>query len=637
MNILNANSLSKSYGEKTLFSDISFSINEGEKIGIIGINGTGKSTLLKILANVDNPDSGNIVLKSNTTIEFLSQNPDFDPDATVIEQIFKSEAPAIKLIKDYESTTDLLIENPDDKNLQTKITDLTDKINATNGWELENLVKTILTKLGITNFNSKMKFLSGGQQKRVALAETLITPCDILILDEPTNHMDNDTIDWLESHLKSRKGALVMVTHDRYFLDRVANKTFELENGSLYSYPGNYSYFLEKRMERRSMENSLERKRKNLYKRELEWIRAGCPARSTKQKSRIQRFETLENKIENSSTSAYELDISLAQSRLGKKTIELNKISKSFGTNNVINDFSYTFLRDDRVGIIGKNGAGKSTLLNIITNRLPLDKGTIDIGETVKIGYFSQNSDNMDDSLKAIEYIKESAEFVRTSDGSKISASQMMERFLFNSEMQWSYIKTLSGGEKRRLFLLKILMEEPNVLILDEPTNDLDIDSLSVLETYIEDFNGIVISVSHDRYFLDRICDRIFSYEENGIILEHTGNYSDYKKFKETYLEDLSMSSKNKSPASGDTRRPRENRLKFTFKEKQEFESIEFEIEELEMKLENIIKDMETYPNDFEKLNILLKEKNLIEENLLCKMERLEYLEDLNDKILNQK
>ena len=635
MNILNARSLSKSYGEKILFSDISFSVNEGEKIGIIGINGTGKSSLLKILAGVDAPDAGNVVSKSDTKIEFLSQNPEFDPEATVIEQIFKSDSPAIKLIKEYETSTELLIKSPDDQKLQKLVNSLTDKINAINGWELESQVKTILTKLGIHDFDFKMKVLSGGQQKRVSLAATLITPCDILILDEPTNHMDNDTIDWLENHLKGRKGALVMVTHDRYFLDRVANKTLELENSCVYSYPGNYSYFLEKRMERRSMENSLERKRKNLYRKELEWIRAGCPARSTKQKSRIQRFESLEDDISNASTTSYELDISLSQSRLGKKTIELIKISKSFGEKKIINDFSYTFLRDDRVGIIGNNGTGKSTLLNIISGIITCDSGSIDIGNTVKIGYFSQNSDDMDTSLKAIEYIKESAEFVRTSDGSKISASQMMERFLFNSTMQWSYIKTLSGGERRRLFLLKILMNEPNVLILDEPTNDLDIDSLNVLEAYIEDFSGIVISVSHDRYFLDRTCERIFSYEGNGKILEHTGNYSDYKKFKEISLNE-SQISKEKNQPSKDNRKPRQDRLKFTFKEKEEYQSIESEIENIEERLADIIKKMDAFSHDFEKLNSLLKEKELVEEELLYKMERFEYLDDLNNKILRQ-
>lgn len=633
MNIMMIENLTKSYGEKTLFKDISFSINDGDKIGIIGINGVGKSTLLKIIYGIDTADSGSVNMPSKTRIEFLSQNPNFDPKATVLEQIFKGDSPIMKLIQRYELALEKLENNPENKEFQEKILSLNNEMTAQDAWETENRAKTILTKLGIKHFDSKMDTLSGGQQKRVALAAALIAPCELLILDEPTNHMDNNTIDWIEEYLTSRKGALLMITHDRYFLDRVVNKTLELEKGNLYTYPGNYSYFIEKRLERREIANSIEKKRKNLYKKELEWIRSGCQARTTKSKSRIQRFEIIKNSKVDLTQEV--LDISLGQSRLGKKIVSIKNLSKSFDNKKIIDNFSYTVLKNDRIGIIGDNGIGKSTLLNIIKGVLNPDSGSIDIGSTVKIGYFSQKTTHMDESLRAIDYIKEHSEIFEMSDGSKISASQIMEQFLFTPDMQWTYINRLSGGEKRRLYLLKILVAAPNVLLLDEPTNDLDIDSLKVLESYIDNFEGPVISVSHDRYFLNRTCSRIFSYEGSGKILEHTGNYTDFINFKKSIIPDVLVKNNNKENTS---KKPKKQaQLKLTYKENLEFQSIESEIESLEALLDKLENDMNNNSRDFVKLNELLKEKELVEEKLLDKMERFEYLNNIYENVNTEK
>ncbi|GAU78516.1 ABC-F family ATP-binding cassette domain-containing protein [Fusibacter sp. 3D3] len=638
MTILTIENLSKSYGEKPLFTNISFSINDGDKIGIIGVNGTGKTTLLRVLYGLDTPDTGHILRKSDLTVEYLPQDPEFDPEATVIEQVFKSDTKVLKIVQQYEAVLEALDENPEDAKSQLRLSKLTEEMTAHDAWEIESKVKMILTKLGIHRFHDKMAILSGGQQKRVALAAALITSCDLLILDEPTNHMDNSTIDWLEEHLENRKGALLMITHDRYFLDRVVNKTIELDKGVLFSYQGNYSYFVEKRIERQAMENIVERKRQNLYKTELAWMRAGVQARSTKAKARIQRFEILEDSKKNLDMDS--LDIPLGQSRLGKKVIEIEHLNKQFGNLIVVNDLSYTVLRNDRIGIIGDNGAGKSTLLKMIAGFLEPDSGLIDIGPTVKIGYFEQGTDDLEDDLRAVEYIRKHAEYIETSTGYKISAAQMMERFLFDSDLQWSYISKLSGGEKRRLYLLRILMEAPNVLLLDEPTNDLDIDTLKVLESYIDDFDGAVISISHDRYFLDRTSDRIFSYEGNGRIIEHTGNYTDFTEFKKSEAyQVLSPISPNESKGAEKKTfedKPRQAKLKFTFKENKEFEIIESEIEALESELETLESEMMTYAHDFVKLNKLMASKAQLEADLLYKMERYEYLSELYEKIRNQ-
>ncbi|SHI03793.1 ATP-binding cassette, subfamily F, uup [Clostridium collagenovorans DSM 3089] len=636
MNLLSAENISKSYSEKILFDKISLGINEGDKIGVIGVNGTGKSTLLKVLAGIESLDQGSIIKGNGVTIEYLPQNPIFHDEITVIEQIFKGDNPIMKTLRKYETIMNNLEKYPTNLEYNEELIKLSDSMDKLDAWSLESAAKTILTKLGIMNFNEKIKNLSGGQKKRVALATALIAPCDLLILDEPTNHMDNESITWLETYLNSRKGALLMITHDRYFLDRVTNRIIELDRGRLFSYTGNYSIFLDKKIEREQIEAASEEKRQNLLRRELAWIKRGAKARTTKQKARIDRFEQLNN--DNPLDSIGKVEISTAHSRLGSKIIEINNISKSLGNRNLIENFSYTLSKDDRIGIIGANGMGKSTLMNLITGKLTLDSGEIIIGETVKVGYFSQDSCEMNEELRVIEYIREVAEFIETADGSKISASQMLERFLFPPQAQWTPINKLSGGEKRRLFLLKVLMASPNVLLLDEPTNDLDIETLTILEDYIEDFNGIVIAVSHDRYFLDKIAERIFSFEGNGKVLEHTGNYSDFCEFKKSQSSEEATDSKtasksapkeNKAPA----KKENSKQLKFSYKEKLEFEQIEGVIEALENDLEKIDSDIAAASTNFQLLQELLEKKDEIELELLEKMERFEYLSNLDEEI----
>ena len=521
MNLMTLENISKSYSEKILLKDISLGINEGEKIGIIGVNGTGKSTLLKIIAGVEVPDDGTIIKANRVRVEYLPQNPDYNEDFTVLQQVFKGTSSEMKLLLEYEETLTALSNNYND-NLNSKLISLQEKIDALNLWDLESEAKAVLTKLGITNFNQKVKELSGGQRKRVSLASALITPCELLILDEPTNHLDNDTIDYLEEYLNSRRGSLIMITHDRYFLDRVSNRIIELDKGRLFSYDGNYSTFLEKKMERLALEASMEEKRQNLIRKELAWVKRGAKARTTKQKARLQRFDELVNK--DTYTPDEKMDISVGSTRLGKKIIEIHHISKKFDNKVLIDDLDYTIARTDRIGIIGKNGMGKSTLIKILNGEILPDSGHIEIGETVKIGCFSQDDSHMHPDMRAIDYVKEASDYIETADGTKISASQMCEKFLFNSTMQYSFIGNLSGGERRRLHLLRTLMLAPNVLLLDEPTNDLDIATLNILEDYLDEFNGIVITVSHDRYFLDRICNKIFAYEGVGKIHIFTGN-----------------------------------------------------------------------------------------------------------------
>ena len=645
MNLISIENLSKSYGEKTLFNEISFGINEGDKIGIIGINGTGKSTLLKIIAGIESYDSGNIIRKNNIVIEYLPQHPYFDENSNVIQQVFKGTSPIMKTIRNYENALEEVELNPEDKSLQKKLMDLTSKMDNLNLWQIESEAKAILTTFGITNFYEKVKNLSGGQKKRIALCSSLVNPCDLLILDEPTNHMDNEIITWLEEYLNKRKGALVMITHDRYFLNRVTNKILEISKGRLFNYSGNYSIFLEKKAEREELEKSSESKRQNLLRRELQWIKRGAKARSTKQKARIDRFNKLSE--ESIDLDDSKVDISTSFTRLGKKVIELKDISKSFGDKTLIKDFNYIVLPKDRIGIVGPNGAGKSTLIKILNGDLTPDKGTIEIGETVKIGYFSQECGSIDDDLRVIEYIRETAEFITTSDGSKISASQMLERFLFDSEIQWSLINKLSGGEKRRLYLLKVLMDAPNVLLLDEPTNDLDTETLTILEDYLENFNGSVISVSHDRYFLDKIADKIFVFEGNGVIQKHTGNYSEvmevtgdgYCKSTKSSKEEVNEVNDNKNftETKNNKSKPKNKSLKFSYKEKLEYEQIDEIIEDLEEKIIKLDEEISENTSDFQKLQELLKKKQDLEKLLEEKMNRWTYLNELAEKIEEQK
>ncbi|HEX2925910.1 MAG TPA: ABC-F family ATP-binding cassette domain-containing protein [Ruminiclostridium sp.] len=640
MNILSAEGISKSYSEKILFNDISLGIGEGDKIGLIGVNGTGKSTLLKVIAGIEPSDTGRIIRTNNTRVGYLKQSPAFEAGTTVLQQVFNGHSPIMELLRDYEEVLIKSSENPGDERLEKKLLDLMHRMDAMNAWTLESDAKTILTRLGIDSFDADVATLSGGQRKRIAMAGALINPTELLILDEPTNHIDNDTVDWLEKYLNSRKGALLMVTHDRYFLDRVANRIIELDNGKLYSYQANYSRFLEMKAEREELEQASERKRQNLLRTELEWIRRGAQARSTKQKARIERFEKL--KETDAPSREENIEIQVGSARLGRKIIEVENIKKSYDSKTVINDFSYVLQRDDRIGIIGPNGAGKSTLLKIISGRIEPDSGKVEIGETVKAGFFNQENADMDLNLRVIEYIRSVAEHIETKNGS-LSASQMLERFLFPPSVQWTPISKLSGGEKRRLYLLSILMAAPNILLLDEPTNDLDIHTLTILEAYLDEFPGAVITVSHDRYFLDRTVSRIFSFEGDGRITKYAGNYSDYREYMmhETAEDTEKAADTDKKSSSSQNKvewqKQKEKPLKFTFKEQKEFDEIDDVIARLEADIEKVKKEIDQSSTDFAKLQELLEKQRNLEQELDEKLERWTYLNELAEKIENSK
>ena len=561
MNILNAEKVSKSYGEKVLFSRVTLGVNKGDKIGVIGVNGTGKSTFLKIVAGVSSPDEGQVVMGRDVTVTYLAQAPDFAENDSILEYVLRGKPDAT-----------------------------------------EAEAKKILTKLGINDFDADINTLSGGQKKRIALAKTLVSPAEVLILDEPTNHLDSDMVMWLEQFIKGFKGELLVVTHDRYFLDNVTNRIVELDKGKLYSYDTNYSGFLELKTQREEDLRSTEAKRANILRRELEWIKRGCQARSTKQQARIDRYEDMKeaSRQARASFDNKPLEMTSISTRLGKKTVELNNITKGFNGKKVIDDFSYIFLRDDRIGIIGRNGCGKSTLMKIITGQLMPDSGTVEIGDTVRIGYFMQENEPLDNSKTVLEFVRSIGEYVNTVNG-KATASQMCEKFLFGPKAQWTPISKLSGGEKRRLYLLSVLMSSPNVLILDEPTNDLDIETLEILEEYLDGFSGIVIVVSHDRYFLDRVVDRIFAFEEDGHLKQYEGGFSDYYEKSVSsilYNEDNPSMKEYKSQGhdtgkkqDGDTTtgsgkpkyvKDRSNQLKFTYAQQKEYETIDDDIAKLE-------------------------------------------------------
>lgn len=640
MNILSAEHLTKRYSERTLFEDITFGIDDQEKIGLIGVNGTGKTTLLKTLVGIESLDEGSITTGRDVTIGYLPQNPEFHGETTVLEYIFKGDSPIMTLIREYEEMVGRLEEDYNNELLQKHLTQLNSQMDAMDAWKIESDAKSILTKLGIYDFGAKVGTLSGGQRKRVALAAALIQPSDLLVLDEPTNHIDDSLIKWLEEYLNSRQGALLMITHDRYFLDRVTNTIWELDGGSLYSYTGNYSIFLEKRAEREQEIVRREMKRRNLYRSELEWIRTGARARTTKQKARIDRFEALKDaKV---SLSKDNLEIQVGSRRLGKKVIYLDHVSKSFDDLRVLTDFEYNVLRDDRIGIIGANGQGKSTLLNLIAGKFSPDSGEVVIGDTVVIGYYSQENQDMDEKLKVIEYIREVAEYINTKDGMMITAAQMLERFLFSREMQHTRIDRLSGGERRRLYLLRVLMSNPNILLLDEPTNDLDITTLTILEEYIQHFEGAVITVSHDRYFLDKIADKIFVFMGDGKVKQYTGNYTQYIELNENTVGTVTKQPQNTVvDTSLDKKKAyqqqREKAPRFTYKEKIEFEEIDGKIEAVEEKLSVIEEGINNAGSDYGKLQDLTKEKEELEEQLEELMERWEYLNELAEKIESEK
>lgn len=600
MNLLTIDKMSKSYTDRLLFDQVTFGIHEGDKIGLLGINGTGKSTLLKLIAGMEQADQGAITYRKNLKIGYLPQIPIFDNEKSILENVVEGQ----KAEEVYRN--------------------------------LEGEAKAMLLKLGIENVDKTPLYLSGGQKKRVALVRSLLATADLLVLDEPTNHLDSEMAEWLEEYLKKYKGAFIMVTHDRYFLDKVTNKIIEIDKGNLYSYVANYSEFVRLKAEREDMEMATERKNKSLYKIELEWMMRGARARSTKQKAHIQRFENLKNRklLEQDQS----IEMSSISSRLGKKTIELNEVSKSFDNKYLVREFTYILLPGDRIGIIGPNGCGKSTLLKILTGVLEPDSGTVDVGQTVKVGYFSQENEYMDESLKVIDYIKNIGEYIETVDGF-VTASQMLERFLFTGAMQYSLISKLSGGEKRRLYLLKVLMEAPNVLVLDEPTNDLDITTLTILEDYLKDFDGIVITVSHDRYFLDKVVDRIFAFQGEGEIKQYEGNFSDYKESLKEEFDALDIdTSKVELAAKKESNwKVKDTRLKFSYQEEREYNSIDQEISDLEEKMEKVEEEIVKSATNYSKLSELMEEKDKLGKELDYKMERWVYLNDLAQQIEKQK
>lgn len=615
MNLINIENITKAYTDSLLFDKASFTVDEGEKVGIIGINGTGKTTLLKLLVGLEEPDDGKITRANHIVIRYLPQNPAFKEGATVLECVMENNK------------------------------------NAHNEWSLESEAKAMLLKLGISEFDQKVDVLSGGQRKRIALANTLLSEAEILVLDEPTNHLDSSMADWLEEYLKNYKGALVMVTHDRYFLDSVSNRIVEIDQAKTYSYQTNYSGFLELKAQREEMELATERKRQSILRVEIEWMKRGARARSTKQKAHIQRYETLV--AQKGPKEESQLEISSVSTRMGKTTVELHNITKTYDGRTLLNDFTYVFLKNDRIGFIGENGCGKSTLMKIICGMEKQDSGEVVLGQTIKIGYYAQEIKNdksaglayMDPDMRVIDYIRNTAEFVQTVDGS-VSASVMLDRFLFPPEKQYALLGKLSGGEKRRLNLLRVLMEAPNVLILDEPTNDLDIQTLTILEDYLDHFDGIVITVSHDRYFLDRVVRRIFAFED-GTIRQYEGGYTDYQVRKEVEqgssgdnnTQNVIQVSKSKEEADSNSNigRGHAEKLKFSYKEQKEYETIDDDIAKLEELIEKCEQDSVNFARDFVKLNEIMKKKEEAKAMLDEKMDRWVYLQDLAEKIEAQK
>mgnify|MGYP002792970254 CR=1 FL=1 len=622
MNLINIEKITKVFAERKVFDQASFSLQEGEKVGVIGINGTGKTTLLKMMAGLEEPDQGTITTANHVVIRYLPQHPEFDPEMSSLECV------------------------------------LSGNVSEENRWTIESDAKSMMTRLGIKDFEQSAGQLSGGQRKRLALISVLLSPADILLLDEPTNHLDNDMADWLEDYLKKWKGALIMVTHDRYFLDSVTNRIIEIDKGAIYSYQTNYSGFLELKTQRQEMEEASERKRQSILRVELEWIRRGARARSTKQKAHIQRYEELRDR--QAPVQDSRLELSSISTRLGKTTVELEHISKGYGDRKLIDDFSYIFLKGDRVGFIGPNGCGKSTLMKIIAGILSQDSGQVIVGQTVKMGYYAQEIASekpkgehgeqeidlsyMDPEQRVIDYVKDTAEYIQTVDGT-LSASAMLERFLFSPEKQYSPIGKLSGGEKKRLNLLRVLASSPNFILLDEPTNNLDIATLTILEDYLDRYDGIVVTVSHDRYFLDRTMKRIFAFEENGRLRQYEGGYTDYAVRKraeeeagQESVQDTRSAAVKTDSASGEkgqrTRGPQ--KLKFTYKEQRDYETIEADMAELEDRISGLEGDIEASAHDFVKLNQLIAEKEELEHTLEEKMERWMYLEELAAKIAGQ-
>ena len=619
---LTIDNISKSYGEKALFDNVNLTIDAGNRIGLIGINGTGKSTLLKIIAGIESQDSGEIYTAKDYRIAHLSQQPEVDEEATALEQVFSGDSPMIKLQRDYEKALLNLTHNPLDERAQSQLFSASQQMDARNAWDVNNQIKTMLTKLGITDLTKKMKHLSGGQRKRVAMAACFSQAPDLLILDEPTNHLDPDIIAWLEHYLSRYNGALLFVTHDRYFLDRVTNRIVELDGGNLHFYDGNYSTFLEGKALREENELASEEKRQNLFRRELAWIRRGAKARSTKQKARIDRFEAL--KEVDGPKVKEQVEMSLSSSRLGKKVLELKSVSKAFGNKKILAEFSYLIGPNSRIGIVGPNGSGKSTLLNMLAGKIMPDSGHIERGVTVKLAYYTQETEEMDLKQRMINYIQEVAEVVHTSDGKTLSASGMLERFLFPTYMHGLPLAKLSGGERRRLYLLKLLMAEPNLLFLDEPTNDLDTQTLTILEDYLESFPGVVVTVSHDRYFLDKVVDELVVLEGDGQVKTTLDSFSEYlEKQKESPVQVVEETKKPKG-----TERPKQKK-KLSYQEQREWEEIEDKIAELEAQLNGVKADLNQAGSDYARAQELLEKQEELETKLDEKMNRWEALSEL--------
>ena len=590
MTLFTLRSIKKDFGIKEILKDASFSLDEGDKVGLIGTNGSGKSTLLKMIAGLEPIDGGEIWVNSGAKIAYLPQQPDLDENHTVLEQIFADSGEKMAIVREYEEISDKLTHgHGDTEKLMARLSIVFERMEELGALELETNAKLILSKLGIDDFEAKISDLSGGYRKRIALATALLSEPDVLLMDEPTNHLDALSVEWLQNYLNRYRGALLLITHDRYFLDKVTNRILEIDRADLYGYSGNYAYYLEKKAEAEESASSTQRKYKGVLRRELEWLKKGPKARSTKQKARIDRIREMQE--QEFKKAQGKVDISTAGRRIGKKVVELTNICKSYNDRTLIKNFTYNFTPEDRIGIIGSNGAGKSTLMDIITGRIQPDSGTVEIGSTIHIGYFDQHSDDLliNEDQRVIEYLKSVAELVTTADGSIITASQMLERFLFEPNQQYAPIHKLSGGERRRLFLLRVLMSAPNLLILDEPTNDLDVQTLAVLEDYLEDFNGCVIVVSHDRYFLDRTIDMVFAFETGGNLRLYPGNYSiylDYKKEEEEAENKLLLSqNKNSKPKAETEVSPLTNTVKngkLSFKEKREYEQLEIEIPRME-------------------------------------------------------
>lgn len=625
--ILSAENLGHSYGVRTLFKNISFNIEEGDKIGVIGVNGTGKSTLLRDIATGE-PGEGKITQNGTCVIEYLPQDPAFDPDATVLEQVFRGESPQLDVVRRYEEAVQQAAEEPENKTARQKLLALQQEMDSKFAWQMESEAKAVLDKLGITDLQQPMKELSGGQRKRVALAGVLVRPSDLLILDEPTNHMDNETVSWLEEVLQKRKGALLMVTHDRYFFDRVVNRTLEIDGGEGYLYTGNYSLFLQKREERRIAAAGAAQRLRNVYRRELAWISRGAEARRTKSKERIERFNELKKEV-NNIKAEQQLEISSVGSRLGKTIIECEHIGLDYGGKTYIDDFNYVLLRNDRIGIVGPNGSGKSSLMDIIAGRLAPTRGTVKVGQTVKIGYFAQHSVFKDADCRVLEYIKNVSDYIETADGTRITAAQMLERFLFPPELQWVPVSKLSGGEKRRLYLLSVLMSAPNVLILDEPTNDLDIPTLSVLEDYLDTFNGAVIAVSHDRYFLDRFAGKIFAFMGGGEVRQFIGDYSRYEQARAEAQNLARQQERAQSTVKPQQREEKQRAPKMTYKEKLEYEQIEQVIAQAEAELKMTEMEINACGTDFVKLTELTAKQQELTQRISDLTDRWAYLEEL--------